>query len=302
MSPFIHFDNQTLYFSSDGRPGMGGHDLYFTKMNADTSWTDPQNLGYPINTWNDEMGLVIDASGENAFFSTKRDEINGKDIFTFALYENIRPNPVSYFKGTVTDNETGKLLKADYELVDLTLGKVINSGNSGSKGDMLVCLPSGFNYGLNVFKQGYLFYSDNFMLEGIHTASEPFQKNVRLKPIKTGQVLQLSNVFYEFNSSELKKESESELERLNRLLADNKSLIVEIGGYTDSVGSESYNLTLSERRALSVMNYLKGRGISSARLKYRGYGASSPIADNVTEEGRKQNRRTEVRILSADQK
>ena len=112
MSPFIHFDGKTLYFASDGRPGMGGFDIYFTRMNADSTWAVPKNLGYPINTFNDEMGLVIEAGGQYAFFSSKRDNINGKDIFYFPLDESIRPDPVSYLKGKVYDKETGKMLKA----------------------------------------------------------------------------------------------------------------------------------------------------------------------------------------------
>jgi hypothetical protein len=123
MSPFIHFDGRTLYFASDGRPGMGGFDIYLSRMNNDSSWSEPKNLGYPINTANDEMGLVIDATGQKAYFSSKRDVRNGKDIFYFNLDESVRPNPVAYLKGKVSDNETGKLLKADYELINLSTNK-----------------------------------------------------------------------------------------------------------------------------------------------------------------------------------
>lgn len=302
MSPFIHFDGKTLYFSSNGHNGMGGHDIFFSKMNPDTTWTDPVNLGYPINTYNDEMGLIIDASGTKAYYSSVRDDKNGKDIFTFDLYAEARPEPVSYFRGKVMDKETGKLLKAEYELVNLKTGTVVAGGMSGSDGNFLVCLTSGSNYGFSVSKTGYLFYSDNFMLEGIHSAAEPYIKRVLLTPLRKGETLLLSNVFFEFDSWELKPESLSELNRLFRLLSDNPDVSVEIGGFTDSIGTETYNLTLSERRARSVVNYLLNKGIVSERLSYKGYGASQPVAENVTAEGRKLNRRTEVRVTGDGKK
>lgn len=296
MSPFIHFDGKTLYFSSNGHRGMGGYDLFYSRMNDDTTWTTPVNLGYPINTFNDEMGLIIDATGTKAYFSTIRDEKRGKDIYYFDLHQDARPNPVSYFKGKVMDKETGRLLSADYELVNLKTGNIVASGQSGTDGNFLVCLPAGANYGLNVNKTGYLFYSDNFMLEGIHTATEPYIKQVFLTPIKTGESILLANVFYEFDSWELKTESIIELKKLYKLLIDNPSICIEIGGYTDSIGTDAYNQVLSEKRAKSVVNFLTQMGISADRLSYKGYGASFPVADNLTSEGRRLNRRTEVRI------
>jgi hypothetical protein len=297
MSPFIHFDGRTLYFASDGRPGMGGFDIYMTRMNDDTTWTEPQNLGYPINSSSDEMGLVIDATGQKAYFSSKRDNNNGKDIFFFNLDESIRPTPVSYIKGKVVDRETGKLLKADYELINLSTNRISVKNTTDDEGNFLVCLPSGYNYGINVTRPGYLFYSENFMFEGEHSAVKPLIKRISLNPAKVGETMLLSNVFFEIDSWELKKESIEELNNLTDLLAYNKNLIVEIGGYTDSTGTDNYNLVLSEKRALSVVSYLISKGIEADRLKYKGYGNTSPIGDNITSEGRRLNRRTEVKIL-----
>jgi len=297
MSPFIHFDGKTLYFASDGRIGMGGFDLFVTRMKADSTWTTPQNLGYPINTFNDEMGLVIESGGQKAYYSSVRDKSMGKDIFSFNLYESVRPDPVSYMKGKVYDKFTGKLLKADYELINLSTGKIVFKNVTDDSGNFLVCLPSGYNYGINVSKPGYLFYSDNFMFEGMHTVSEPYIKKIVLNPARVGEKMQLSNVFYEIDSWQLKSESMSELDNLVALLMENKNLAMEIGGYTDSTGSAEYNKTLSEKRALSVVNYLIKKGISADRLKSKGYGNSSPIGDNVTSEGRKLNRRTEAKII-----
>jgi outer membrane protein OmpA-like peptidoglycan-associated protein len=297
MSPFIHFDGKTLYFASDGRTGMGGFDIYLTRMNEDSTWTEPQNLGYPINTWNDEMGLIIESGGKKAYFSSVRNKANGKDIFSFNLYESARPTPVSYLKGKVYDRDKGTLLKADYELINLTTNEITVKSTTGSTGNFLVCLPSGYNYGLNVSKEGYLFYSENFMFEGLHTVMEPYIKKILLSPIKAGEKIQLSNVFYETDSWQLKKESLAELDILAKLLLSNKEVNIEIGGYTDSTGTAAYNLILSEKRAQSVVSYLVSRGIPAARLKYKGYGNMTPRGDNVTEEGRKLNRRTEARIL-----
>jgi hypothetical protein len=271
-------------------------------MNDDSTWTEPQNLGYPINTYNDEMGLVIESGGQKAYFSSIRDKSNGKDIFCFSLYESVRPSPVSYLKGKVYDKETGKLLKADYELINLSTGKITIKSSTDGAGNFLVCLPSGYNYGINVSKAGYLFYSENFMFEGQHTVVEPLIKKIILNPTKVGEKMQLSNVFYETDSWQLMKESISELNNLANLLSDNTDLIIEIGGYTDSTGSDDYNLVLSEKRALSVVNYLINKGISSDRLKYKGYGNRSPIGDNVTVEGRKLNRRTEAKIIDRKKK
>lgn len=297
ISPFIHFDGKTLYFASNGRVGMGGLDLYMTKMNKDSTWTKPVNLGYPINTFNDEMGLVIESGGQKAYYSSIRDKVNGKDIFSFSLYEKVRPDPVAYLKGKVYDKETGRLIKADYELINLSTGRIAVKNVTDESGNFLVCLPSGYNYGINVSKPGYLFYSENFMLEGIHSATEPFNKKIVLSQTKVGEKIQLTNVFYEVDSWELKDESKSELDNLVKLLIDNKNLIMEIGGYTDSTGSEQYNKTLSEKRASSVVNYLIRKGITADRLKSKGYGNAAPLGDNVTTEGRRLNRRTEAKII-----
>ena len=297
MSPFIHFDGKTLYFSSDGRPGMGGLDIYFTRMLEDSTWTEPKNLGYPINTFNDEMGLIIESGGQKAYFSSKRDEAGGKNIYSFRLYDAVQPDPVAYLKGKVSDKITGQMLRAEYELVNLSNGTQVFKSRTDVNGNFLVCLPAGNNYGLNISKDGYLFYSENFMLEGDHSAMEPFLKNIRLSPFRVGEKMLLANVFFEVDSWQLKKESVAELNRLSELLMDNKELKVEIGGYTDATGSDEHNLSLSEKRALSVVDFLVGSGIGNERLKYKGYGNSSPVGDNITPEGRQLNRRTEVQII-----
>lgn len=297
MSPFIHFDGRTLYFASDGHPGMGGSDIFFTKMLEDTTWTEPVNLGYPINTYNDEMGLTIESGGEKAYFSSRRDDQGGKDIYSFRLHEAVQPDPVAYIRGKVSDKITGQLLVAEYELINLTTGKSVFNNKTDAGGNFLVCLPAGNNYGLNISKDGYLFYSENFMLEGTHSVFEPFIKNIKLSPFRVGERMLLANVFFEVDSWQLRKESVTELNMLSDLLKNNRELIIEIGGYTDSTGSDEHNLDLSEKRAVSVVDFLIKSGIDQKRLTHKGYGNTSPVGDNITSEGRKLNRRTEVQII-----
>lgn len=297
MSPFIHFDGRTLYFSSDGRPGMGGFDIYMTKMNDDSTWSEPRNLGYPINTYNDETGLVIESGGQRAYFSSVRDNVGRKDVFWFNLEESIRPDPVSYLKGRVVDQGTGLALQADYELIEISSQAILVESSTDQNGNFLVCLPAGKNYGLNVRKTGYLFYSGSFMLEGEHSAATPYIKQIALNPVRAGEKMLLSNVFFEVDSWLLKKESLAELNNLVDMLGENVNIVVEIGGYTDSTGTDQHNMVLSGKRAQSVVDYLVSRGIEVDRLKPKGYGNSFPVGDNVTTEGRRLNRRTEVKIL-----
>ncbi len=211
----------------------GGFDIFVTRLKNDSTWSVAENLGYPINTYNDEMGLVIESQGTKAYFSSVRDLKNGKDIFSFELYKSARPAPVSYLKGKVFDKETGMMLKANYELINLTTGKITIKNSTDDNGNFLVCLPFGYNYGINISKPGYLFYSESFMFEGIHSVAEPYIKRINLSPIKAGEKMLLANIFYEIDSWELKKESKTELDNLADLLIENKDLVLEIGGYTD---------------------------------------------------------------------
>lgn len=296
MSPFMHFDGRTLYFSSNGRPSMGGLDLYMSKMIDDTVWTEAENLGYPINTQMDEMGLIINGSGDRAYYSSEINAKQGRDLFYFNLPENLRPDPVSYIKGTVYDKLSGRKIRAQYELIDLNNRSTVLTSATNDGGEFLICLTSDKNYGLNVNKENYLFYSESFFLEGDHSVAEPYILRVGLSPIKVGEMMTLYNVFYETDSWELLGESLIELNRLYELLAENDNIIIEIGGHTDSSGSDKHNQVLSQKRAESVKDFLIDKGIDRERISYRGYGDSLPVSDNETSEGRRRNRRTDIRI------
>ena len=299
-SPFIHPDNRSLYFSSDGWPGMGKRDLFVSRKNEKGEWGAPGNLGYPINTINDESGLVINAAGTTAYFSSDGipSPTKGKDLYMFRLPEKIRPNPVTYVKGSVYDKETKKPLVADFVLKDLLSEDVVVSSRSDEyEGGFLVCLPVGRSYALSVQKPGYLFYSDNFDLEGVKNIDNPQRLTVYLSPLKPGEKIVLKNIFFSTDSFRLKKESYPELNTLVDLLKKNPGLKVEIGGHTDNTGSDSYNLRLSENRARSVYEYLINKGIERSRLSYKGYGALQPLTGNESEEGRAKNRRTEIKVM-----
>lgn len=302
QSPFIHPDNQTLYFSSKGWLGMGGFDLYMSRRTGDNTWTKAKNLGYPINTNFNEVGLIVNARGTTAYYSSNRlGGRGGDDIYSFDLYKEVRPTPVSYMKGKVFDAETLLPLTARFELIDLASAKNIMDAWSNNDGSFLICLPEGKDYALNVNKKGYLFYSDNFtMTHG--DFSKPFLKDVPLKPIKVGESVVMRNIFFDLDSYTLKPESKIELERLVKLLKDNPLIQIEISGHTDNTGKPEHNLKLSDNRAKSVAEYLVQHGIEANRLVSKGYGDTKPVTGNNSEEGRAQNRRTEFKVIQIPQK
>jgi len=299
QSPFIHPDNQSIYFSSEGHQNMGKGDIFISRQDSNKQWTRASNLGYPINTWNNEVGLFVNAAGDMAYYSSDRLKDRGLDIYEFPLYTEARPIPVSYMKGRVFNARTWKGIEATFQLIDLQTGDlVMESSSAPEEGDFLVSLPAGRNYALNVSKPGYLFYSDNFSFAGVYKLSDPFLKDVPLSPISAGEKVILRNVFYAFDSYEVQSESEAELGKIIEFMNLNPSVKIEISGHTDNVGNDQYNQVLSEKRARSVVDYLAAKGIHVDRLSYKGYGSSIPIATNDTEEGRSGNRRTELRIVN----
>lgn len=297
-SPFIHPDGVTLYFASNKWPGLGGFDLFYTRYSADSGWHKPVNLGYPINTNKDERGMIVDASGTNAYFSSDRPDSKGLDIFRFELYEEAAPTPVSYVRGQVVDHRTQLPLCAKVELIELAQGSLVAKINSCLEGgEFLVSLPLGKEYAMNVSSPGYLFHSENFSLKELRKAYDPVFLTIPLMPVETGSVAALRNVFFETGSFALLEQSKAELDRLIAFLEQNPAVAIEIGGHTDNVGGVDFNDELSEMRARSVWQYLVDAGIPENRLSYRGYGMSQPVEPNDTEEGRSRNRRTEFKIL-----
>ncbi|HDR68483.1 MAG TPA: hypothetical protein ENN61_05470 [Bacteroidaceae bacterium] len=299
QSPFIHPDQQTLYFSSDGWPGLGKGDLFKTTKSDSNQWTTPVNLGFPINTFNDEVGLIVNATGDRAYFSSNRHSGTDTDIYTFKMPEKLKPVPVSYLKGHIYDAGNLKGLEAVIQLIDLYTEEVVMEMYSNKEqGDFLVALPTGRDYAFNVSKKGYMFYSDHFAFSGIHSSTDPLNKNIPLQPLKPGSSVILNNIFFDHDSYRLKEASRAELNKVCEFMNQWPEVKVEIAGHTDNTGDPRYNRELSEKRAGAVVEYLTQKGIHPGRFVSKGYGPERPVADNNSEEGRAQNRRTELTIIS----
>jgi len=327
-SAFIHPDGKTLYFSSKGHKTMGGYDIFKSTLEND-KWTEPENIGYPINTPDDDVFFIMAANGIRGYYSSERIGGNGgQDIYviTFLGAEKpvmfnteddllaitsqpigginvlktveIQSSQVTLLKGNVKEEEKLTPLYAVLELFDNELNQKIASFETNSEtGRFLVSLPSGKNYGLSVKADGYLFHSENFNISASQGYQE-IEKDILMKKIEVGRSIVLNNIFFDFNKATLRPESTNELDRLTDLLKDMPKLRIEISGHTDNIGSAAYNVKLSESRAKAVVDYLIKKGIDKSRLEYKGYGFEQPIASNDTDEGRQMNRRTEFKIIS----
>ncbi len=296
FKPFLHADGKTLYFSSNGWPGMGDQDIFYSRF-ENGKFNTPVNLGYPINTHREESGLMVSADGKTGYFSTVREDGFGDmDIYQFQLPDHLKPLPVTYVKGVVRDEETRQLLEANLLIVDLKTNLAIyNDYTSPETGDFLAVIPIGSTYSFYVEADGYLFHSDNYELTEVCT-QQPYEIEISLKRIRKGQKVTMRNIFFDTDRYELLTASIGELQLLADFLKENPKVAIEIQGHTDSTGSDQSNRLLSEQRAKAVHDYLIMQQIPAQRLRYKGFGATQPSADNQSEEGRRQNRRTEFVI------
>ena len=296
MAPFIHADNQTLYFTSDGLPGYGGSDLFVLKKLPNGQWGIPENMGYPINTIENEGSLAVAADGYTAYYASDReDSRGGLDIYSFTLPTHARPFKTIYVKGVVTDLISKKGLPANLELTDNASGTLINKVQTDELGHYFITLPEGKDYTFTVNRKGYLFYSSAYALSGAAPDST-YVNNIALEPIKLATSFVFTQVLFDNNSFALLPASLPELNKLLQILEENPSMHIQISGYTDNIGKASDNLILSTNRAKSIVNYLSGKGIATERLSYKGFGSDNPIATNETPEGRALNRRTSFTI------
>jgi outer membrane protein OmpA-like peptidoglycan-associated protein len=297
MAPFLHADGKTLYFASDGWPGLGGYDLFVSRKKPDGSWSKARNLGYPINTRFNELNIFIAPNGQHAWISSDRIPGKGYDIYEFKPDDEIRPGKVDILLATVLDSATHLPLKATAVLSTLPNGEVVDSLVSAMDGTFMMALPLKTDYALHIYKKGYLFYSDNFNL--LHDSVERrIHEKILLQPIAAGNRIRLENIYFKFDQSELSTAAFPELNRLVLFLKQNKDIRVQISGFTDNVGTTAYNLKLSVDRAKAVFDYLVMRGIAASRLSCKGFGNTRPVADNNTPEGRAKNRRTEIVVRS----
>lgn len=299
-SPYIHADNRTLYFASNGWPGLGDKDIFKSQMDTAGDWEKPINLGYPINDHYEQSALTVSMNGAQAFISTRRsdDTFGGLDIYEFNLADPLRPAPVAYLKGGVVDYESGEPIAAKVTITDIvsnqTLFKEMADYEDGS---FLAPLPFGKTYALHISQPGYLFFSENYPLDDSTKINDAYEIRIALSRIRVGESETLKNIFFETNAYDLLPESKSDLEQLVAFMELNTAVRIEIGGHTDNTGDDSYNQQLSENRAKAVYRYLLASGIPSSRLTYHGYGKSKPIASNDTAAGRQLNRRTDFKII-----
>lgn len=294
--PFIHADNQNLYFTSSGHTGYGGDDLFRARKSGN-AFSAVENLGFPINTIENEGSLIVAADGKTAYYASDRaDSKGGLDLYSFELREDIRPIRTLWVKGKVFDKETKKGLPSAVELFNLETGELISRVQTDETGNYLITLPVGTDYAFNVNRKGYLFFSGNFPLAQ-NLPDSVYAVDIPLQPLNPDASIILNNIFFDVNQFELQPSSTVELDKIVTLLTENPELKIRISGHTDNVGQDAANLLLSRNRARSVVNYLISKGISASRLSYEGYGATKPIDTNETPEGRSRNRRTELNIL-----
>jgi outer membrane protein OmpA-like peptidoglycan-associated protein/tetratricopeptide (TPR) repeat protein len=296
--PFMHADNQTLFFNSDGHPGYGNTDLFLTKKINDSTWSEPENLGYPINTIDDEGSMIVAADGKTAYYASDRsDTKGGLDLYSFELRNDIRPPRTLWIKGKVYDAKTKDGLPSSVELADINTRQLISKVKTDEEGNFLTTLPVGKNYAFEVNRKGYLFFSQNYDLS--NSQDSVFNTDIPLQPLEAGASIVLKNIFFDTKQSTLKPASLIELDKVVQLMEDNPNLKIQINGYTDNIGKDQDNIALSNDRASSVIRYLlSSQKISKDRLQSKGFGAADPIADNATDEGRAKNRRTELSVIS----
>ena len=298
LAPFIHADNQSLYFTSNGLTGYGGTDIFLVKKGLNQKWGLPENLGYPINTIENEGSIFITSDGLNAYYASDRADTRGDlDLYKFELRPDIRPVKTLYVQGYITDASTQKGIPSSVELTDIQTQQLVTKIPTDETGFYFITLPVNKDYAFTVNRKGYLFYSDVFALSS-KLPDSTYQKNIALQPIKLNASVTLKNIQFELNSFKLQKMSLIELDKLIQLLIDNPSLKVMINGHTDNVGNAADNLILSNNRAKAVVDYLVSKNIDVNRLSYRGLGESKPIAENNNEEGRAKNRRTEFTVIA----
>ena len=302
QSPFIHPDGQTIYFSSDGHLGIGKFDLFLSR-NTEQEWSTPQNIGAPINTIYDDHNLIVSTDGQRAYYSRQDSGSADRNIYEVSLPASVKPLPTSYLKLYVLDESDHQSLMAEVDFDDVDTGEGLKTLMTDPTGLLLTTLPIGRNLAIHVEHEGYLFHSENIHYPELRYGQDPYIDTIYLQRFKEEPTaveeapsIILNNIFFDSGSADLKPESQQEISYIYNLLSSDPSIHATIIGHTDNVGTESDNQLLSERRAISIKTALVGKGIAEPRIGTIGKGESEPIADNTTEEGRKINRRTELKI------
>lgn len=300
VSPFIHANNQTLYFSSKGHPGFGGFDLFSAEL-TEIGWTNPVNLGFPLNNSDDQVSLYITSDGKKGYYAYEENYRTANYVsrlLEFGVPEAIQVEHRSnYVQGRVYDAKSKQPMSAQVELYDIAKDELISAVNSDAvNGDYLMVLTQGSEYALYVSQPGYLFQSLSFDYSAVEDF-EPINIDVFLEPLSQGVKTTLKNIFFDTDQYTLREKSKTELNKVVRFLKENKTVRVGIGGHTDDVGSDTYNQELSLQRAKAVYDYLLGQGVNKQQMVYRGFGKTQPLVPNDSEENRQTNRRIDFTIL-----
>ncbi|HBX53697.1 MAG: hypothetical protein A2275_08620 [Bacteroidetes bacterium RIFOXYA12_FULL_35_11] len=303
-SPFIHTDSQTLYFSSDGLFGLGGYDIFYSKLKDDGEWETPKNIGYPINTTGDDVGFIVSTDGKKAYFSSNRFKgVGGWDIFSFDLYKEARPVKVALIKGTLKDEKGKELKNAKVEIKNTVTNKVTEAMVDKISGKYAVVIKvedeKKEDFLMVVKKDGYAFTSEYIKPYEDEKVEKPaITVNFDVKRIAVGEAVKLNNIQFGHASAKFDEASQIVLNNFAEFLEDNLKIKIAIHGHTDNTGTAHTNLKLSEERAKAVYDYLLIMGIDAKRMSFKGFGQTKPIASNNTTEGKALNRRTEFVIVS----
>ena len=291
-SPFIHPDGKTLYFSSDGWPGLGGYDIFYSKINDRGTWSKPTNIGFPINSTEDEIGFFVSTDGTLGFFASNKFKGNGGwDLYSFDLYDAARPEKVLFIKGNVKTESSEEPTKARIELKNLETKQVSQIPMDSITGNYVAVAPFNSDYIMTVKKADHV-YESKYIAKTDTIFKVPAKVDIEMKPIELNKSYRINDIYFPFNSFDLSDESKVVLDQLMDFLNENKTICIQIQGHTDNIGNDAGNLKLSENRARSVYNYLVEKGITETRLNYKGFGKSMPVTDNDSDTGRAKNRRT----------
>ena len=299
LSPFLASDGTTLYFSSTGHPGYGKNDIFMTKRLDDTwtSWSEPINLGEPLNSVGRDAYYSVPADGEYAYYVSTDQAIGKNDIFRIKLPTELKPEPVVIIRGYVYNSKTEEPIATGIEYDDLESGEEAGIANSNpATGYYEIVLPMNKVYSFFAEKEGFYSVRDNIDL----TDSSDYQvieRDLYLTPIEVGQSVQLNNVFFYRGKATLRSESYAELDELAAMLLENENIEIMLEGHTDNQGSAEKNIELSEQRVNTVKKYLIEKGVDESRIDGIGYGGAKPKASNAKEETRKLNRRVEFKIV-----
>ncbi len=295
-APYIHADNKTLYFASDGWPGFGRKDIFKSILDANGNWSIPQNMGSSINNFRDQTAMHVSMNGKIGHLASQS-PAGQLDIYSFELPEVLRPGAIAYLKGTVLDAKNLQALPASIRVTDILTNQLVFADEADLvDGSFLATLPIGHSYAVHIQHKGYLLASKQYALDRPEFANEAFESEIRLQPIEKGSTGLLNNIFFAVNSFELLPTSHADLAAFVDFLRVNPGASIEIGGHTDNSGNPQANQLLSENRAKAVRNYLIAQGVASHRLTVKGYGQSLPIAANDSEAGKQLNRRTALTV------